>query len=215
MAESELLIQGGTVTDLTQSANTAPGGASPAPSSFVVGVSSTLMRDASLVSTIRSGGAEVRPAFDPGCDLTLVATDELSGVHTGVVVLAAGLRPGVAEARRALGLGANGIVDTAAGADVLVAAFTAAASGITVLPADIAPVLLARLEEPSSAVELGPADLELLQDLASGMTLDEVALLRDRSTRTIRRDLRDLWRRMGVRGRAPGLVLAARWGLVD
>lgn len=203
------------MTDLTQSPETGPAGAAPTGGEFVVGLSSTLMRDGTLDATIRSTGAEVRPAFDPGCDVSVVAVDELAGVHSGVVVLAGALRPGVPEARRALGLGASGIVDTGAGPDTLTAAFGAAASGLTVLPPDIAPVLLARLQEPSSAVELSPADLELLQDLASGMTLDEVALLRDRSTRTVRRDLRDLWHRMGVRGRAPGLVLAARWGLVD
>ena len=182
---------------------------------LVVGLSSTLMRDVSFSGAIRGGSAELRPAFDPGCDITVVTVEELSGVHHGVGVLAAALRPGVAEARRAIELGACGIVDTAAGSAVVLSALAAAAAGVTVLPPEVAPVLLSRLAEPSPAVELRPADLELLQDLTSGMTLDDVALVRDRSTRTVRRDLRDLWRRMGVSGRAPGLVLAARWGLVD
>ena len=82
------------------------------------------------------------------------------------------------------------------------------------MPGPLVPGLLDRLEEPPTDLDLGPADLELLNDVAEGLTLDELAALRGCSTRTIRRELRTVWARLGVSGRAPGLVRATRWGLV-
>ena len=178
-------------------------------------MSSALMADAVFHGTVRAVVGEVRSAFDPECDVTMLDPGEVTEVRTGGVVLAAAQHPTVADTRRVLGLGLAGVIDRRGEPDAIVPALTAAVAGLTVLPPVLAPVLLTRLEDPPPTVELEAADLELLQDVASGMTLDDVALVRDRSTRTIRRELRDLWARMGVTGRAQGLVLAARWGLVD
>ena len=181
---------------------------------LVVGMSSVVATDTVFSASVRNAADGVRPAFDPSCDVTLLDIGEVADVRTGARVVAVATHPTVADARRALGSGASGVLDRRGDADAILAALAAAVGGFTVLPPALAPALLTRLDDPPSSIELQPADLELLQDLATGMTLDDVALLRDRSTRTIRRDLRDLWRRMGVTGRAQGLVLAARWGVV-
>ena len=188
---------------------------SPRAAGLTVGMSAALMADAVFAGAVRSAVAHVCAAFDPGCHATLLDPVEVTEVRTGGIVLAAAKHPTAAVARRVIGLGASGVIDRRGDPHAIVPALTAAVTGLTVLPPALGPVLLTRLDDPPAAVELDAADLELLQDVASGMTLDDVALVRDRSTRTIRRDLRDLWARMGVTGRAQGLVLAARWGLVD
>ncbi|MEM7284839.1 MAG: hypothetical protein AAF480_00675 [Actinomycetota bacterium] len=180
----------------------------------VVGVSAAVVRDTTFVAAVRAVAGQVRPAFDPGCDVSIVEVSELAH-QRGEPLLAVAASPTIAHVRHAVSLGASGVIDRTADPEAVAAGIAAAASGLTVVPADMAPLLLTRLVDPPPALALEPSDLELLQDVASGMTLDEVALVRDRSTRTIRRELRELWRRMGVSGRAPGLVLAARWGLVD
>lgn len=182
---------------------------------LTIGMSSAIAADRAFSAAVRDAAGAVCTAFDPACDLTLLDIAEMTDAQTGGPTVAVATHPTVADARRALGSGASGVVDRRGDPGALASALLAAVGGFTVLPPNLAPALLTRLDDPPSTIALEPVDLELLQDLASGMTLDDVALLRDRSTRTIRRDLRDLWVRMGVTGRAQGLVLAARWGLVD
>lgn len=180
-----------------------------------VGVSSAVAADVAFTGALQQCGVVLRAAFDPSCDLTVVDMAEVTSAPTGGVVVASAAHPTAAEARRVLVRGAAGVIDRRGAPEAIVASFRAVLVGITVVPNALAPAVLARLEEPPPALDLTPTDLALLRDLASGITLDDVARLRGRSTRTIRRDLRDLWRRMDVTGRAQGLVRAARWGLVE
>ena len=67
-------------------------------------------------------------------------------------------------------------------------------------------------EEPAL---LSERQLALLQAIAHGATVAEVASARGMSERQVRRILRQVWQALGVEGRNQGLVRAGRWGLVD
>ena len=59
------------------------------------------------------------------------------------------------------------------------------------------------------------ARFNLLQGLADGMTLGDLAERTGRSERSLRRNLRTVWDLLEVEGLAQGLVRAARLGLVE
>ncbi len=62
---------------------------------------------------------------------------------------------------------------------------------------------------------LSPAERQWLRSLAEGATVVEVAAASGYSARHMRRLLADVYRRLGVTGRVPALVAAAKLGLLD
>jgi DNA-binding NarL/FixJ family response regulator len=67
---------------------------------------------------------------------------------------------------------------------------------------------------PRSAAELSRQDLELLGLLARGLPLDAVARRLNTSERTVRRRIKAICDRLGVRASIQAVVWAARQGLV-
>jgi DNA-binding NarL/FixJ family response regulator len=67
---------------------------------------------------------------------------------------------------------------------------------------------------PGLAAELSRQDVELLGLLARGMPLDAVARRLNTSERTVRRRIKAICDRLGVRASIQAVVWAARQGLV-
>ena len=187
----------------------------PKAESLIVGMSSAVIADMVLAARVRTVVDEVRPAFDPACAVSLVGIEELAEGPVAGRVVAVADGPTAVDTRRVIALGASGVLDRRSDRSMVEAALSAAVAGLTVIPPGLAGGLLTRLDDPPPTMELRPRELDLLQSLAAGMTLEQVASKRGRSPRTIRRELRQLWPRMGVTCRAQGLVRAARWGLVE
>lgn len=64
-------------------------------------------------------------------------------------------------------------------------------------------------------IRLSPAERQWLRSIAEGATVVEVAAAEGYSERHMRRMLADVYRRLGVTGRVPALVAAAKMGLLD
>ncbi len=67
----------------------------------------------------------------------------------------------------------------------------------------------------SIRIRLSAAERRRLRSLAEGATVVEVAAAEGYSERHMRRMLADVYRRLGVTGRVPALIAAARMGLLD
>jgi len=96
-------------------------------------------------------------------------------------------------------------------ARVILSAVTA---GSFPVPHHLALALVTRLEPPP-AIVLTDRDRIILDHLAHGDTIATLARRLGCSERNTRRHLRTLWDKMGVSGRAQGLVAAARQGLLN
>ncbi len=168
-----------------------------------------------FLATVRSVAHVVDPAARDEVQVRVVDVSELEELFVGPPVVAVSEAPlDAGMVRAALAGGASGVVERDVDAVELGAVLGAAAAGHSTVRDDLVRDLLTKLDEPPADLDLRAGDLELLQDVADGLTLDELAAARRQSSRTIRRELRDIWARLGVPGRAPGLVRAARWGLL-
>ena len=139
-----------------------------------------------------------------------VARRDLSGV-----VLAVGSATGAEAYRLALRSGAAGLLDWWSSPEEVSAAIHAAREGYCVVPQGVSVALGERLDEPPLGLELSEDQLSLLQSVAEGLTVEELAAERRMSERHLRRHLRVIWDMLGASGRATGLVRATRWGLVS
>ncbi len=81
------------------------------------------------------------------------------------------------------------------------------------LPIEEVRLLVGRI--PVVACPLSGTDRKLLQGLAAGDTVAEVAAQVGYSERETFRRLKQLYTRMGVNGRGPAIVRAVQWGVVD
>lgn len=117
--------------------------------------------------------------------------------------------------RAAVAMGAAALLDLRCTASQVEGALAAALAGCCQIPRTVAPTIVTRLDDPPGDLYLSDAELLMLQGVADGRTVDELAAMFNCSSRHVRRRLRDLWSAMGATGRATGLVKAARWGLVS
>ena len=91
---------------------------------------------------------------------------------------------------------------------------TAAAEGRTRLPSTVARGLTGAAP-PEPEVELSATDRTLLHALCQGLTVATIATHVGYSEREVHRRLRNLYGRLGLRGRADALIFAVRHGLVE
>jgi len=66
-------------------------------------------------------------------------------------------------------------------------------------------------KELASEVPLSPADKQLLQYLHEGLTIEQIALRRNRRPGTVGNQLSALYQKLGVNTRAKAIALTAQW----
>lgn len=110
--------------------------------------------------------------------------------------------------------GAAGIITPSSTVEEARVILTAVVAGSFPIPRHLAPHLATRLE-PATPDRLTARDRLILQRLGRGDTIRVIAQRLGCSERHTRRHLRTLWGKMGVDGRAQGLVAAARQGLLN
>lgn len=91
---------------------------------------------------------------------------------------------------------------------------SAALGGYYPVPRRLTPAIASHLEDPGPHL-LSNRDRTILEHLARGGTMIELAQELGCSERHARRQVRSLWNTMGVHGRAQGLVAAVRRGFLE
>lgn len=122
----------------------------------------------------------------------------------------------VDEVRRALALGGTGVVDRRASCDEIRSVVGLARERRACIPSELLHRLATGSGEPTpSGCAMTDDELVILRLLARGDRIADIAEVVHRSERDLYRVFRSLWARLGADGRADGLVLAARAGLLD
>ena len=116
--------------------------------------------------------------------------------------------------RAAIQSGAAALIPHDVTVEAARAILTAVAAGSFPIPRHLAVALVTRLELPPAGV-LSDRDRIILDHLARGDTIATIARRLGCSQRHTRRHLRTLWDKMGVPGRAQGLITATRQGLLN
>jgi DNA-binding NarL/FixJ family response regulator len=116
----------------------------------------------------------------------------------------------------ALRVGANAVVDRSTDPREILLTARLAQRGNALLPTRLLQELVRR--HPARAidceVDLETTDLELLQDLAEGATIQRIARHRHQATRTVERRLQRLYAQIGAGNRVEAVAKAAQWGLI-
>jgi DNA-binding NarL/FixJ family response regulator len=121
-------------------------------------------------------------------------------------------RPSTDDYRRALGAGATAALPRDAAPDQIVEVVRAASGHHTLLPAAVA----ASLARPAdvAVLVLDAEQSRWLRELASGLTVEELAWKEGYSTRTMYRRLQLTYRRLGADDRTRALIRAYELGLI-
>jgi|GEM_PF-3761349 len=187
------------------------------PARWTIALSSGVDNDQRLVDALHQLPAHLivgdRPR-PPRVDFRLaLATEPAPPQGQGQHVI---VTPRVDETalRAVMRSGAAGVMPADVAIEEAHAILTAVAAGYFPIPHHLTAALATRLEPPPTLV-LAERDLIILQHLARGGTIRTIAQRIGCSERHTRRHLRTLWDKMGVQGRAQGLVVAARQGLLD
>ncbi len=129
------------------------------------------------------------------------------------LVSASFTRSAVADA---LAAGISSFVSKLASAEELVQAVQSAASQTAFVSSDVVPLLAARRSVAEGpAKKLSRREREVLQRLADGLSVDEIASALHLSQHTVRNHIRRGMGGLGVHRRLDAVVAAARLGLID
>ncbi|MFH8516816.1 LuxR C-terminal-related transcriptional regulator [Streptomyces gelaticus] len=168
----------------------------------------------------RTAGPVVLTVLDRD-GLTVLERVRAAAPRSNVVVLAEPAR--FDAAAPALRRGAGAVLDRGTDPEDVVVAVRLAARGHAVLPAGA----LAALTAPQSApqgrptprtapvIDLDEAERRLLQDLATGATVQRMARHRYQAPRTVERHLSRLYTRMGAGDRVQAVAKATQLGLIE
>lgn len=115
--------------------------------------------------------------------------------------------------RRALALGARGIVLKCSGGEALLAAIACVQQGQVYLDPNLGDVIAEALAHPENVDRLA-SDERLLALLARGLTDKDIARVSGKTDAAVSRDVAMLLRRMGVTSRAAAVGEAVRRGLL-
>jgi DNA-binding NarL/FixJ family response regulator len=143
-------------------------------------------------------------------DWSLLAT--LCTKRTDLVVIAVLTEPSTQAYVRAIMAGATAAVPRDAVPSTIRQIFEEAVRGSTVLPTEVVRTLALPRDRGVNETELPTAQLEWLRALAQGITVAQLAKRHGYSERAMFRHLRDLYARIGVKGRTEALMLANRRG---
>ncbi len=137
------------------------------------------------------------------------------GIATRALVVSGELSPesayGLIEA------GAAGLLSKTEGAERLSDAVIAVARGDTVLPSNLHSGLMDQIRDHADhrQILLSPRELEMLEDLAKGLSAPEIGRQRHLSSSTVKSYLHQLYEKLGVSDRAAAVAEGMRRGLID
>jgi DNA-binding NarL/FixJ family response regulator len=143
-------------------------------------------------------------------DWSLLAT--LCRTRADLVAIAVLTEPSTEAYVRAIMAGATVAVPRDAVPSTMRWVFEEAVRGTTVLPTEVVRTLALSRESGVGEAELPTAQVEWLRALAQGITVAQLAERHGYSERAMFRHLRDLYARMGAKGRTEALMLANRRG---
>ena len=144
-------------------------------------------------------------------ELELVAELRRGAPHAHIIAIVAKSPNGLI--REALGAGATSSIPLGNDIESIVIALRAAQVQLAVLPEAVGRAL-ADAPVPDSTLVLEPAQKRWLEQLAAGVTVDQIASEAGYSPRAMYRLLNDVYAKLGVEGRVAALVVAARHGLI-
>lgn len=128
-----------------------------------------------------------------------------------VIVLVDDLNP--AAYQDALARGADGVAHVDASPETIAQVAYAAVGGEVVLPTEIARLMAGRPR--TTEIDLSTEDIQLLQRLSEGLTVNQLAGEVYSSERSLRRRLQNIYVRLGVGGRVEAMKRASQLGLLD
>jgi two-component system, NarL family, nitrate/nitrite response regulator NarL len=113
--------------------------------------------------------------------------------------------------------GAAGLMSKTVGVELLGDAVIAVARGDTVLPPDFHAGLMDQIRDHADHRHtlLSPRELEMLVDLAKGLSAPEIGRQRHLSSSTVKSYLHQLYEKLGVSDRAAAVAEGMRRGLID
>jgi two-component system nitrate/nitrite response regulator NarL len=137
------------------------------------------------------------------------------GLSTRVLIVSAFTDSGVVY--RALQTGAAGFVSKEARREQIVDAVLACARGDDVIPPDIAAGLVSeiRLRRQDDRPVLTPREHQILELIATGKSLPEIAKQLYLSVTTVKTHVQHLYEKLGVSDRAAAVASAMRRGLIE
>lgn len=150
------------------------------------------------------------PRMD-GLEATLLIVAECPGIH--VMVLSA--HQDADHILPLLKAGATSYLPKTIGLNELLEAIRATSRGESILPPDVASVVIRSLSGKSEAGEkctLSPRELEVLSLVAQGYTNELVALRLNLSTRTVEAHMTHIFNKLNVSSRTEAALLAQRKG---
>ncbi len=167
-----------------------------------------------LIETLRRVPARLVPGDHPEADFRLAAqTEPGAGVHSRTPLIVVADVIDETLVRAVMRSAAAGIIPRDVTVEEARGILSAVATGSFPIPHHLAVALATRLE-PAPPAGLTEQERIILDHLAHGDTITIIARRLGCSERHTRRHLRTLWNKMGVNGRAQGLVAAARQGLL-
>ena len=138
---------------------------------------------------------------------------DLGGLNSALVTVLVLDEDGPSAVGSALAAGACGVLGAdASGAEMVETLRLAAQGRVGVLPAPVRAALRGAVR-PGPPVRLEEWDQQLLRGLAEGKDTGRLALDVRMEERTLQRQLRRLYARMGVANRAQAINAAAHWGV--
>jgi len=129
-----------------------------------------------------------------------------------VVLISAAFTPAALQA--AMEAGVMAFASKLAPADELVQVVVAAAEGTPYMSSDVVPLLTEVLPSAAGTPKLTPREREVVQGLADGLSVDELAARLFLSPHTVRNHIRTAMAALGVHRRLDAVVVAARAGLI-
>jgi DNA-binding NarL/FixJ family response regulator len=179
-----------------------------------------LQDDLQLVGEVETVGELPRIVAETGCDIVLLdlqmersSMDEIASLSrlTKVIVLTA--NESTEMGKRALRLGAKGIVQKRFAIETLLNAIHVVADGLVWMP----PALQAELAEQdgSSSQRLTAREAEIVRFVANGMRNGEVARHLSISESTVKTHLNNIFQKLDIRDRHGLMHYAIRTGLVS
>lgn len=181
------------------------------------------------VGTVRGALAHARAARPVAAVVDLGLPDgdgtelvrALRELYADLAIVVLTIEDASARVLAALAAGANGYVTKDRVASELHDAIDAVRTGGTPLSARVAAHVVSALRTSSPAIPTRPpvllteSERRVLEQLARGLTYDQVGLVLDISINTVRSRVRTLYEKLEVVSRSEAIVTAARLRLID
>lgn len=144
----------------------------------------------------------------------LEALELISESHPEVSVVMLTMHDDPALVKRAIEAGASGYLLKSAGQDELVRALEAVVAGSAYVHSEVAGPLLAQIAGTEESAELSPRENEVLKLVADGLENKQIARELGISEATVKTYLKNVFGKLGARGRAEAVAIGLRRGLI-